>query len=264
MAKGKNSGSAIKRLIGNKNTVTLLGVIACIAILIIGYNTRVAGQISPMSVPYAKEAIKSRTLITSDMVGRIKISSSYVSQSSNLKTSVSEVVNSYASYKTNIPKGSLFYDESIVNADEMPDAAFANIPDGNTVFCLGVDDKKTFNNSIRAGSYIDLYMSVTNPENNDKVIFARLVESIRVLAVKDNNGNNILKNSSLYGSPTQLLFSVEEDMFLLLKRAQLITSVHVDIEPVIRNQNYSTNPNETQVSSEQLREFINARVMELN
>ena len=264
MAKGKNTGSSIKRLIGNKNTVTFLGVVASIAILVIGYNMRVKGQISPMSVPYAKTDIKSRTLITSDMVGRIKISSSYVSQASNLKTSVSEVVNSYASYKTSIPKGSLFYDESVVNADEMPDAAFANIPDGDTVFALPVNDEKTFNNSIRAGSYIDLYMSVTNPENDDKVIFAKLVESIRVLAVKDNNGNNILKNSSLYGSPTQLLFSVDEDMFLLLKRAMLIRSVNVDIEPVIRNQNYTTNPNQTQVSSEQLREFINARVLILD
>lgn len=263
MAKGSKKGSSLKRFIGSKNTVTILGIAACIAILVIGYNIRVKEQISPTSVPYAKQSIKSRTLITNEMVGRIKISSSYVSQATNLKRSVSEVVNSYASYKTNIPKGSLFYDEYVVSADEMPDSAFANIEDGYTVFSLAVNDKTTFNNSIRAGSYIDLYMSATDPENNDKVIFAKLVESIRVLAVKDNNGNNILKNTSLYGSPTELLFAVEDDMFLLLKRAQLISSVKVEIEPLIRNEKYTTSANETLVSSEYLRDFINSRVMEL-
>ena len=126
------------------------------------------------------------------MVGRIKLASNYVTDSSNLIKNVNEVVNNYVSYKTNIPKGSLFYKESIKTSDEMPDAAFANIADGFTIFSLGVTVDSTFANSIRAGDYIDLYMSATNP--TDKlVIYAKMIESIRVLAVKDSKGNNILK-----------------------------------------------------------------------
>ena len=43
-------------------------------------------------------------------------------------------------------------------SEEMPDAAFANIEDGYTIFSLEVDKESTYANSIRAGDYIDLYM----------------------------------------------------------------------------------------------------------
>lgn len=38
---GRKHGSIFKRLVGNKNTVTILGLLACVATLIIGYNYRV-------------------------------------------------------------------------------------------------------------------------------------------------------------------------------------------------------------------------------
>lgn len=258
----KKKTSIFKRLIGNKNTVTLLGVIACIATLIIGYNYRVNNAISPITVPYAKESIPARTLITSDMVGRIKLASNYVTDSSNLIKNVNKVVNNYVSYKTNIPKGSLFYKETVKEADEMPDAAFANIADGFTIFSLAVTVDSTFGNSIRAGDYIDLYMSATNPTDN-LVIYARLIESIRVLAVKDSKGNNILKSTVANGKPSELLFAVPEELYLLLMRSQAITSTKISIEPVLRNRAYTAAAGETQVSSEQLRNFINDRVMNL-
>ena len=128
MKKRKN-GSIFKRLLGNKNTVTILGVLACVVTLVVGYNYRVNNAISPITVPYAKESIPSRTLITSDMVGRIKLASNYVTDSSNLIKNVNEVVNNYVSYKTNIPKGSLFYKESIKTSDEMPYARKAGNDD---------------------------------------------------------------------------------------------------------------------------------------
>lgn len=258
MKKRKN-GSIFKRLLGNKNTVTILGVLACVATLVVGYNYRVNNAISPITVPYAKESIPSRTLITSDMVGRIKLASNYVTDSSNLIKNVNEVVNNYVSYKTNIPKGSLFYKESIKTSDEMPNAAFANIADGFTIFSLGVTVDSTFANSIRAGDYIDLYMSATNP--TDKlVIYAKMIESIRVLAVKDSKGNNILKSTVANGKPSELLFAVPDELYLLLMRAEAITSTKITIEPVLRNQAYTEAAGETKVSSEQLRNFINDQV----
>ena len=36
--KKKSNGGILKRFVGNKNTVTILGILACIATLIIGYN----------------------------------------------------------------------------------------------------------------------------------------------------------------------------------------------------------------------------------
>lgn len=259
--KSKNRKSIFARLIGNKNTVTIGGLLACVLTLVIGYNYRVGMAIDPISVPYAKVEIPARTLIKNEMVGKIKIASTYVDASTNLITQESEVVNKYASYKTNIPKGSLFYKEVIKEADEMPDSAFANIEDGNTIFSLSVDDKVTFSNSIRAGEYIDLYLSTPNDIDTNKIIYACLIRSIRVLAVKDSHGNNILRNSLAYGKPAKLLFAVEDDMYKLLMRAELLGKI--TLTPVIRNTNYTNSANETSVSSSQLIDYINSQVMEM-
>lgn len=262
MAKRKgNKNSVIMRLIGNKNTVTILGLLACVLTLFIGYNYRVGLAIDPISIPYAKVEIPARSLITNDMVGKIKIAKTYVNQSTNLITQESQVVNKYASYKTNIPQGSLFYKEVIKEADEMPDAAFAGIEDGFTIYSLKVDEESTFSNSIRAGQYIDLYLSTPSDVDTKKIIYACLIKSIRVLAVKDDRGNNILRNSLAYGKPSKLLFAVEDDMYKLLMRAQFIGDM--TLTPVLRNGNYTQAGNETTVSSTQLIDYINSQVQEM-
>lgn len=254
----KTSGGLVKRFVGNKNTVTVLGFLACIITLIVGYNIRVNKAINPISLPYSKVSIPSRTLITSDMIGRIKVASTYVSEAQNLVKNSQEVIGKYSSYKSAIPKGSLFYKASLKEADEMPDAAFANIEDGYTIFSLSVNKETTYANSIRAGDYIDLYMSAEEKaEGNEEklIIFGRLIKSIRVLAVKDSNGDNILKNSLAYGTPSELLFSVEDDMFELLMASRWVDG-NVQLIPVIYNENYTAQQNSTNWSSEQLQDYI--------
>lgn len=263
--KKSNRGLAtsFKRLVGNKNTVTILGFLACIAILIVGYNYRVSVAISPISVPYARQNIPARTLITSDMVGRLKVSSTYTSDANNLVKSVSEVVNKYASYKTNIPKGSLFYTNQLKTAEEMPDSVFADIPDGYTIFSLDVTLDSTYSNSIRAGDYIDLWLDAKDPDNNNLIIYGCFIKSIRVLAVKDLKGNNIIEGTAAGGKPSELLFAVEEEMYKTLMRATYMTEADIKIRPVLRNKNYTTQAGATEFTSQQLKEFINRRVTEM-
>lgn len=262
-AKSKSGMGAIKRFIGNKNTVTVLGFLACIATLIIGYNIRVRDAIAPQTLPYAKQSIPSRTLISASMVGKIKVAQTYVNEAQNVVKFSNEVVGKYVSYKTSIPKGSLFYKDALVEADEMPDAAFANIEDGQTIYSLEVDKESTFANSIRAGDYIDLYMSATDYENNNLVIYGCLIKSIRVLAVKDAKGNNILKNSLAYGEPKELLFAVDDEMFDLLRETEWVKG-DIKLSPVIYNKNYTAEANETVVESEQLQEFIKRQVRDFS
>lgn len=258
---GKKSSNFLVKFVGNKNVVTFLGLIACVGVLFVGYNYRVNVAISPISVPYAKESIASRTLITSDMVGTIKVSNDYLGSATSVIRDSQEVVNKYVSYKTNIPKGSLFFKDQLKEADEMPDSAFANIDDGYTIFSLAVTVDDTYANSIYAGQYIDLYMSAKDDQSEDNLImYGRLIESIRVLAVKDKQGRNILKTSMASGlKPAELLFAVEDEMFLLLMQSQYIPG-NVKLVPVLRNQQYTIDQGETLVSSAYLQEFIKRKV----
>ncbi len=249
-----NIVTTIKRFLGNKNTVTIIGVILGILVLYIGYNYRVNQATTPVTVPYAKEEISSRTLITSDMIGYMEVSSSVVNSSPNLITNASQLINNYVAFGTTIPANSLFYNSQILTSDEMPDSAFANIPDGYTIYSLGVNLHTTYGNSIYPGNYIDLYFK--GIDDTQKIMFGKLIESIEVLAVKDSNGNHVFETTVESRTPAELLFAVPNDMYDLLMKAGYISGSSIEIIPVPRNASYSANPGDTVVSSDQIRDFI--------
>lgn len=246
--------TTIKRFLGNKNTVTIIGVILGILVLYIGYNYRVKQATTPVTVPYAKEEISSRTLITSDMIGYMEVSSSVVNSSTNMITNANDLINNYVAFGTTIPANSLFYQSQILTSDEMPDSAFADIPDGYTIFSLSVNLHTTYGNSIYPGNYIDLFFK--GIDDTGKIMFGKLIESIEVLAVKDSSGNHVFETTVESRTPAELLFAVPDEMYDLLMKAGYISGSSIEIIPVPRNSSYSINPGETVVSSEVIRDFI--------
>ena len=244
-------GNTFKKFFGNKNTVTILGVVLGIGVLIFSYNYRVNKAIAPLKVPYAKEAITSATEITAEMIGTIDVPNTFSSKATNLITDSSQVIGKRVAIGTTIPQNGLFYTEQIITSEELPDAAFANIPDGYTIYALPVDNEKSYNNKIYPGNYIDLYLN--SEDDNDKVIFGKLISSIEVLDVKDGEGNHVFENGDTNGEAAVFLFVVPDEMYLFLKKAELLG---YDIVPVPRNQGYTANQGETEYSSEYLKSLI--------
>lgn len=240
-----------KKFLGNKNTVTILGVLLGIVVLYVGYDWRVKQSTKPQSVPYAKVEITSRTLIDETMIGYTDVPSSFVTNSPNMVINAHDIIGKYVSYATTIPKNSLFYSEVLMTKSEMPDSAFADIPDGYTIFSLPVDNHMTYGNSIFPDNSIDLYMKATSDDG--QLIYGKLIKQIKVLAVKDSAGNHVFETTNA-SQPAELLFAVPEDLFLLLKKASYLSGI--SIEPIPRNASYSANPGETLVDSEELKTFI--------
>lgn len=246
--------TTVKRFLSNKNTVTILGVLLGILVLYIGYNYRVKQATTPVTVPYAKEELSSRTLITSDMIGYMEVSSSVVKESPNLITNAQQLINQYVAFGTTIPANSLFYKTQVLSSDEMPDSAFENIPDGYTLYSLNVDLHSTYGNSIYPGNYIDLYFK--GVDETQKVMFGKMIESIEVYAVKDSQGNHVFETTVESRTPSELLFAVPNDMYELLMKAGYINGSSIEIIPVPRNKSYSLTPGDTVVSSDYIRNFI--------
>lgn len=244
--------NTFKRFFGNKNTVTILGVILGIAVLFFSYNNRVNKAIQPVKVPYAKQKIESAEKITAEMVGTIDVPSTFSSRATNLVTNASDVINKRVAIGTSIPANGLFYQEQVITDEELPDAAFANIPDGYTIYYLPVDMESSFYNKIFPGNYIDLYLNATNEDG--KPIFGKLISSIEVIDVKDSAGNHVFSQNDASGTPAVFLFVVPDEMYLFLKRAELL---RYEILPVPRNESYSSNPGETEYSSDYLKSVIN-------
>lgn len=249
-----NVKTTVMRFLKNKNTVTIIGVLLGILVLYIGYNYRVKQATQPVTVPYAKQELSSRTLITSDMIGYMEVSGSVVKSSNNLITSASELIDHYVAFGTTIPANSMFYKSQILTKSEMPDSAFADIPDGYTIYSLGVDLHSTYGNSIYPGNYIDLYFK--GIDDNRLVMYGKLIESIEVLAVKDSQGNHVFETTVESRTPSELLFAVPNEMYELLMKAGYITGNSIEIVPVPRNASYTADPGETQVTSDYIRDFI--------
>ncbi len=255
----KKSQSSLMRFVGNKNVVTILGIAACIAILVVGYAYRVNNSVATQSVPFARKSLEARSIISDGDVGNVRISSSYVSSAGNVITDAAQVYGKAVAYYTNIPAGSLFYSSQVMDPAAIPNAAFKDIGEGNTIYSLKVDEESTYANSIRAGEYIDLYMATKDPSSEDLIVFGCFIESIRVLSVKDASGNNILKNNLKNGKPSELLFAVNDDYYLLLKDAEYL---EIELVPVLHNAAYTANATSesTRVSSDYLKAIITSQV----
>lgn len=255
----------LKRFLGNKNTVTILCVIAGVAVLLIGYNYRVSQAVKPISIPYALTRMQAKTKIETENVGTIKVSGAFVEQTEDLITSKNYIMSKewYVDYDTVIPEGGLFYKSQLVEKADLPDTAWDEIPDGATIFSLSVDSHSTYGNSIMPDNFIDLYLKAT--DDTGKVIFGKFIESIKVLAVRDSSGNDVFSDSDTKRSSGELLFAVEDDLFILLSEATFVGGI--EIVPVPRNEAFRTEGNTevgTQVSKEELVNFILEKVSELS
>jgi len=237
----KNLMISLKRFFGNKNTITIICVLGGVLLLYFAYNYRIKQVTRPVTVPYAKVEIQPREEVTQDKIGYVI-------------TNANDVLGYYANYNTVIPAGSLFYKSTLVTWAQMPDSAWADIPDGYTVVSLSVNTETTYGNSIFPGNYIDLYYATY--DETGKLLLGKLIESIEVLAVKDSSGNHVFENSAQLKAPSSLIFAVPEDMHLLLRKAGYVSG---EIIPVPRNQEYSQNPGATVVSSEYIRDFIESK-----
>lgn len=239
----------IKRFFKNKNTVTIIAILAALGILYWAYNYRIEKQTEPINVPYATMEIGPRTLITADMVSTRKVPGGV--NSKNLLTSTSQIVGKYVSNKAVIPNGGLFYSDMVVNWEDLPSSLFEDIPEGNTIVALQVNLESTYGNSIFPGNYIDLYYVTTL--DNGKLMLGKFIESIKVLSVTDSEGNNVFETIEDSKTPTYLMFSVPEDLHLLLRKASYLDG---QIFPVPRNAEYSNNPKETRVVSSRIQNYI--------
>ena len=151
-----NIGNGIKKFLQNKNTVTVLGVVAAILVLYIGYNMRVKAAVNPITVPYAKETINPGVQITEEMVGTMEVPPAMLK--GNVITNQSQVIDKYSAVDSIIPEGSLFYSRSVVEEEQSPYSVILDYPKGYVLYNMSVDTASTYGNSIFPGNYIDIYL----------------------------------------------------------------------------------------------------------
>ena len=249
-----NLVNTLKKFLSNKNTVTILGVLAGVIVLWGFYSYRVNKAVNPVRVPYANKALSAQDQITQDDISYMEVSSDML-KTAKVITNASQLVGYYVNVGTSIPEGGMFYQTQVVEKKELPDSIFDEIPDGYTIYQLKVNNDLTYGNSIYPGNRIDLYMKATE---NGRIIYGKLIESIEVLAVRDSSGQNVFDESS-GRTPALLLFAVPEELSYLLRASEYVSEA--TIYPIPRNRNYTAEAGETIVGNEELVQYLEARVI---
>ena len=223
-----NLVASAKRFLKNKNMVTIIGVIIILILLYVGYSTQINRAVEPIQIPVATQTIQPRTEITDDMVELIDMPN--VSLSDNVIRSRSQIVGMYSNVNSVIPEGSMFYTDTVISEDELPDTqrSTVKVKSGEVVYNFPVDMESTYGNSIFPGNKIDIYMKVGDGRD-EKIMIGKLIENIEVLAVKDSSGRAVFEDTSDQRTPSMMIFGLKTDLYLLLKKASYMGSLGVEL-----------------------------------
>ena len=259
-----NLTTGIRKFLQNKNTVTVVGVVLAIFILYFAYTMRIKSSINPINVPYAAEQIPAGTQITESMISTRQVPPSMLE--GDVITNMGEIVDKYSAADVVIPKGSLFYKRAVVEKEQLPANIILQYPKGYVLYNLSVDTASTYGNSVYPGNYIDIYLKAVNKINEDsdnltkdadKIMLGNLIANIEVLAVKDSSGKAVFQNIDENRTPAMVVFAVPEEYYILLKKAEYMRTYDTTLILVPTNESLKDEPAELEISSDQLKEWIN-------
>lgn len=244
----------LKRFFTNKNTVTIIGLLLIIGILYFVYNKQIKDATNPIRIPVAKVTIQPKTLITADMIDYISVPAVAVKKNTiRIKNSI---VGKYSNYNTMIPAGSMFYTDTLITKEQLPDASIINIKEGNYLYSLPVTMATTQYNTIMPGHKVDIYMTAIN---DDKVLMVgTLLSNIEVLAVKTSDGLDVFENTEERRTPAAIQFEVNKENYDLLVAASKLSAYSITLVPRVPGLSSMPTDGGTVVSTTELKEFINA------
>lgn len=176
----------------NKNKLILVGLILCISLISLGISILyVNHELELVEVFVAKEDLQSRTLMDESTIKLIKVPKAYLSDTVILKKE--EIINKYVKLNASIPKGSLIYKSSIEHLEDAIDEPALLLKVNQAVFAIDVNMSSTSGNTLQKGSKIDIYATI---KNNRETIVDLLFKQVRVLSIKDKNGNEVDTNTN--------------------------------------------------------------------
>lgn len=179
-------------------------------------------QLELVEVYVAKDDLSARSLIQEDQVRKIKVPKAYLSDDAVL--SKEELIGKYVKIYASIPKGSLVYQSTIESLDESIDQPSLLLKENQAVYAIDVSLTSTSGNTLQIGSKVDLYGTLKiGRETKVDLLF----KQVRVISVKDKNGNEVdRKNNQM---PKLLLLAFDQAEIPLITK--LIAMGELTITP---------------------------------
>ncbi len=255
---------SLTKFLKNKNTVTILGVLACLVILFVGYNMRINQKTALVTVYYANQTIQPKTLITEDMVSRTQVPGSFIL--GRYYKDYNDIVGKYSNYNTMIAEGSIFYYDLLIEESNLPDAVLYDVNEGERLVSMPVNISTTYGNSIMPGNIVDVYVKLVD---GGKIVYGEYFSNIEVLGVKDSQGRNVFENSEEARTPAFMYFSLPEAKYLLYTSLNHLSEYNADadieISLVPNTAKFeSEDPEATEVTSTYLYNYVLSGIKQID
>ncbi len=242
----------IKNLFLNKNTVTILGVLAGVIALWFAYSVTLDKAVKPQRVPVASKDLTAGTIITKDDIEYVDVNSDALKKASVI-TNSSQLIGYYVTNNTSVVRGSMFYKSQVVSKDKLIDRDLEIVPEGYRLYWLKVDNTTTYANSIYPGDKIDLWLKT---KYDGKYIYEEFITNIEVLSVKDSKGQNVF-DVTTGRTPAVLVFAVPDELFAYLSKIGYLSNM--DLYPVPINKKNSDKDATTEITNQELVKLIDSQ-----
>ena len=253
--------NGLNKFLKNKNTVTILGVLACLVILYAGYTMRINKKTALVDVYYANQTIQPKTKITEEMVSKTSVPEAFIL--GTYYKDYKQIVGKYSNYNTMIAAGSIFYSDLLVSEGNLPDAVLYNTNEGERVVSFPVDTVTTYGNSIMPGNIVDVYVKLY--DNSGKLVYGEFFDNIEVLGVKDASGKNVFENTEEARVPAYVYFSLPEAKYLLFSSLNYILTNDIEVVLVPNTVKFDAkNPAAVEVTSDYLYDFVLDKIQKID
>jgi len=235
-----NLAISLKKFFTNKNTVTIIGVVAILIILYFMYTKTIETQTDKKLVPVAAKEIPAETEITSEMITTIQVANAAMPE--KVEKNSANIEGKFTCQNSMIPEGSMFYSDALCEFDELPGSWIKALqPDENGVmpipYSFPVNITTTYGNSIQPGDYVDFWAKTILETQNVKsgetvskgLIYSKVFENAQVLSVTDGDGKNVFRSKNDTGTPAFLNFGLSPDHYKFFKYMENVEEQAVTI-----------------------------------
>ncbi len=256
-----------KKFLGNKNVVTLLGMIVIVVVLYLFYLWRVRSAVNFKDVIIAEKNIDRMTEIDRSMYKKEGIPEDALI--GNVIYNESQLAGKFTGVNSYVPIGSFFYyssESSVGNVVEKYDLPIAflfefDLDKDIVAYNYLVNNETTYSNSVLPGNYIDVYLRIAKQQDTKEIkyTFGKLVENVKVLSVKDGSGRNVFTKTNASRSPSMIIFGVDTETNKYLRTAETLTG-EVEIIIVPTNVNFFDDKDpstyETAMTTQELKDYL--------
>ena len=259
-----NLAISLKKFFTNKNTVTIIGVVAILVILYFLYTKTIKDKTQEIQVPVAAKTISPQTQITESDVTYVNVAKA--AKPDKVLMNDNEIIGKYTGVGSTIPEGSMFYRDVIVEKEDLPGNWLTLLEADESTgglqipYYFSVNTTTTFGNSIQPGDYVDFYARTYSDETDkngaNQLMFGKLLSNVKILSVTDGEGKDVFRSTNDISAPAFLNFGLSKDNYELFKKADYLNDVDIEIIVVPHGGAVKEEDLKVNVSSKVLRDFI--------